>query len=82
LIDGNEFFGNKHQIATQNINADMIEGIDLYTNYSGFAIASEVMGVALNLKTKDFYKSKWVSDVELGYGGKEAVRFHSNSFKF
>jgi hypothetical protein len=40
LIDGNEFFGNKHQIATQNINADMIEGIDLYTNYSGFAIAS------------------------------------------
>jgi hypothetical protein len=23
-----------------------------------------------------------VSDVELGYGGKEAVRFHSNSFKF
>ena len=40
LIDGNEFFGNKHQMATQNINADMIEGIDLYTNYSGFAIAS------------------------------------------
>jgi hypothetical protein len=33
-------FWNKHQIATQNINADMIEGIDLYTNYSGFAIAS------------------------------------------
>jgi hypothetical protein len=25
LIDGNEFF-NKHQIATKNINADMIEG--------------------------------------------------------
>ena len=83
LIDGNEFFGNKHQMATQNINADMIEGIDLYTNYSGFAIASGGdKGVALNLKTKDSYKSKWVSDIELGYGGKEAVRFHSNSFKF
>lgn len=83
LIDGNEFFGNKHQMATQNINADMIEGIDLYTNYSGFAIASGGdKGVALNLKTKDSYKSKWVSDIELGYGGKKAVRFHSNSFKF
>jgi hypothetical protein len=35
LIDGNEFFGNKHQMATQNINAEMIEGIDLLTNYSG-----------------------------------------------
>jgi hypothetical protein len=22
LIDGNEFFGNKHQMATQNINAE------------------------------------------------------------
>jgi hypothetical protein len=33
-------------------------------------------------KDQRFYKSKWVSDVELGYGGKEAVRFHSNSFKF
>jgi hypothetical protein len=57
LIDGNEFFGNKHQIATQNINADMIEGIDLYTNYSGFAIASGGdKGVALNLKLKIFIK--------------------------
>jgi hypothetical protein len=34
LIDGNEFFGNKHQMATQNINAEMIEGIDLLTNYA------------------------------------------------
>lgn len=83
LIDGNEFFGNKHQMATQNINAEMIEGIDLYTNYSGFAIASGGdKGVALNLKTKDSYKSKWVSDAELGYGGKKAMRFHTNSFKF
>ncbi|NRT13208.1 hypothetical protein [Flavobacterium sp. 14A] len=37
LIDGNEFFNNKHQMATQNIDADMIEGIDLLTNYSGFS---------------------------------------------
>ena len=33
LVDGNEFFGNKHQMATQNIDANMIEGIDLLTNY-------------------------------------------------
>jgi hypothetical protein len=58
----------------------MIEGIDLYTNYSGFCASEVIKGGA---KFKDhFYKSKWVSDVELGYGGKEAVRFHSNSFKF
>ncbi|UQD55231.1 carboxypeptidase-like regulatory domain-containing protein [Flavobacterium sp. K5-23] len=83
LIDGNEFFGNKHQMATQNISAEMIEGVDLLTNYSGFSLAAGGNnGVALNLKTKDAYKNKWVSDVELGYGVNNALRFHSNSFKF
>jgi hypothetical protein len=77
LIDGNEFFGNKHQMATQNINAEMIEGIDLLTNYSGFALADGgYKGIALNLHTKDSYKNKWVSDVELGYGINNALRFH------
>jgi hypothetical protein len=54
-------------MATQNINAEMIEGIDLLTNYSGFALAMAGMGIALNLHTKDSYKNKWVSDVELGW---------------
>jgi hypothetical protein len=59
LIDGNEFFGNKHQMATQNIN-EMIEGIDLLTNYSGFALADGGKGIALNLHTKDSYKNKFL----------------------
>jgi hypothetical protein len=83
LVDGNEFFGSKHQMATQNIDADMIEGIDLLTNYSGFAIASGgSKGVALNLKTKDSYKNKWVADLEVASGLNNSFRFHSNSFKF
>lgn len=83
LVDGNEFFGNKHQMATQNITADMIEGIDLLTNYSGFAQASGgKKGIALNLKTKDSYKNKWVTDFELAAGLNNSFRFHSNVFKF
>lgn len=83
LVDGNEFFGNKHQMATQNIDADMIEGIDLLTNYSGFAKASGGQkGIALNLKTKDSYKNKWITDLELAAGLNTSFRFHSNSFKF
>ena len=83
LVDGNEFFGNKHQMATQNINADMIEGIDLLTNYSGFAKASgSKKGIALNLKTKDSYKNKWVTDFEFAAGLNNSFRFHSNAFKF
>lgn len=83
LVDGNEFFGNKHQMATQNIDADMIEGIDLLTGYSGFAKASGGQkGIALNLKTKDSYKNKWITDIELAAGLNVSFRFHSNSFKF
>lgn len=83
LVDGNEFFGNKHQMATQNINADMIEGIDLLTSYSGFATASgSKKGIALNLKTKDSYKNKWIMDFDLAAGINTSFRFHSNSFKF
>ena len=83
LIDGNEFFGNKHQMATQNIDAAMIEAIDLLTSYSGFAIASGgKKGIALNLKTKDSYKNKWVMDFELALGINKSLRLHSNSFKF
>ncbi len=83
LIDGNEFFGNKHQMATQNIDANMIEGIDLLTSYSGFAIASGGRkGIALNLKTKESYKNKWIMDFELASGINKSLRFHSNSFKF
>jgi hypothetical protein len=38
----------------------MIEGIDLYTNYSGFAIASEVCRGGAKFKDKDFYKVNYV----------------------
>lgn len=83
LVDGNEFFGNKHQMATQNINAEMIEGIDLLTNFGGFATASGgKKGVALNLKTKDSYKNKWIMNFEVAAGINNSYRFHSNSFKF
>jgi hypothetical protein len=55
-------------MATQNINAEMIEGIDLLTNYSGFALADGGYIIALNLHTKDSYKisgflmSNWVME--------------------
>lgn len=30
LVDGNEFFGKNHKMATQNITADMIDGVDFW----------------------------------------------------
>jgi hypothetical protein len=83
LIDGNEFFNNKHQMATQNIDANMVEGIDLLLKYSGFATASGAeKGIALNLKMKDGFKNKWIGEVDFGLGTTDAFKIHNNLFKF
>ena len=83
LIDGNEFFGNKHQMATQNIDANMIEGIDLLTNYQGFSkLGMGAKGIALNLKLKENYRQKFIGDIETSYGINDATRVHNNLFKF
>jgi hypothetical protein len=61
----------------KNINAEMIEGIDLLTNYAGFALAAEVKKIALNLKTKDSFKINGypISRQDIN----NAARWHSNS---
>ena len=83
LIDGNEFFGNKHQMATQNIDATMIEGIDLLTNYQGFSkLGMGAKGIALNLKLKEQYQQQIIGDIETSYGINDAARIHNNLFKF
>lgn len=83
LIDGNEFFNNKHQMATQNIDANMVEGIDLLLNHTGFSQASGAeKTVALNLKMKDAFKNKWIGEVDFGLGTKDAFKIHNNLFKF
>jgi hypothetical protein len=83
LIDGNEFFNNKHQMATQNIDANMVEGIDLLLNHSGFSqAAGGEKSIALNLKMKDGFKNKWIGEVDFGAGTKDAFKLHNNLFKF
>jgi hypothetical protein len=84
LIDGNEFFNSKHQMATQNIDAKMVEGIDLLLNRSSFAAPNSGAdkGIALNLKMKEGYKNKWIGDFEIGSGLNNSLKIHTNSFKF
>jgi len=83
LIDGNEFFNNKHQMATQNINANMVEGIDLLLNHTGFSGASRGdKSIALNLKIKDGFKNKWIGEIDFGAGTTNAFKMHNNLFKF
>lgn len=79
LVEGNELFGKNHKMATQNITADMIEGIDLWQNYTTI---SGNQSTALNLKLKGKYKGKITGNAELNYGNKNSYLAHSNLFKF
>ncbi|MFC3159632.1 hypothetical protein SAMN05443633_11343 [Chryseobacterium arachidis] len=79
LVEGNELFGRNHKMATQNITADMIEGIDLWQNYTTI---SGNQSSALNLKLKDEYKARITGNAEANYGNKGSYLGHANVFKF
>jgi hypothetical protein len=78
LVEGNEFFGRNHKIATQNLSADMIDGIDLWQN---FTTLNGNQSSALNLKLKEEYKGKITGNIEGNYGTKNSYVAHSNLFK-
>lgn len=79
LIDGNEFFGKNHKMATQNITADMIDGVDFWKNYTTM---SGNQSTALNLKLKDEYKGRITGNAQATYGNKNSYLAHANLFKF
>ncbi|WHF52461.1 hypothetical protein QGN23_04065 [Chryseobacterium gotjawalense] len=79
LIDGNEFFGKNHTLATKNISADMLAGVDLWRNYTTINGNSST---ALNLKLKEEYRSRITGNAEGNYGSNDAYLFHANLFNF
>lgn len=79
LVEGNEFFGKNHKMATQNISAEMIEGIDLWQNYTTI---NGNRSTALNLKLKNEYKGKITGNIEGNYGTKNSYLSHTNLFQF
>ena len=85
LIDGDDFFKENHQLATENLTAEMIEKIEVLKNYQKFSTINgfESSGVtALNVGLNDKFKNifKGNSENELGY--KKQYKTHSNFFNF
>lgn len=79
LVDGNEFFGKNHKMATQNITAAMIDGVDLWKNYTTI---SGDQSTALNLKLKDEFKGRITGNIQANYGNNNSYLAHANLFKF
>lgn len=71
-VDGKEFFGNDPKLATKNLTADMIEGIEVYeegseqSRFSG--VDDGARSKTINLKLKKNKKSGVFGRVGAGYG--------------
>ena len=86
LIEGDEFFGDNTKMATDNLNAKMVEGVDLIKNYKSFNAISKVDGkseaTAINIKLKGQFKGKITGDAS-GFGAVEnRYKTHTNLFRF
>jgi len=82
LIDGQGFFGNLQQIATQNLSADLIEKAELLTNFRESPLDIGGGKTVLNLKTNDKYKGVVTGDVTLKPGLVNKYLGHTNLFRF
>ncbi len=82
LVDGHDFFGNKHQMATQNLKADMIDEADLLRNYSANVHEEKGGKTVLNLKMKAEYKNKFIGNFAMDGGLQNKYNNHGNLFRF
>lgn len=85
LIDGDEFFQENHQIATENLTSEMIKNIVLLKNYQDF---SSIKGFedsgksALNISIKDEFKEHYKGNVAVESGLKERYGLNNNLYNF
>ncbi len=83
LINDKEFFNRQQQIATENIDADMVAGISFYKNYKSEFDAKNDSGIrALNVNIKDKYAGKLKGNILGGMSADLRYKAHLNLFKF
>ncbi|MBD3723757.1 MAG: hypothetical protein IE891_02985 [Flavobacteriaceae bacterium] len=85
LLDGDDFYNDQHQLATENLTPEMIEKIELLKNYQdlssikGFENSgATALNIGLNEKFKDIVRG----NVEAEGGYKEKYKLNANTFNF
>ncbi len=87
LVDGEEFFGDDPTIATKNLNASMVNEVQVFDKKSDQAtftgIDDGTTTRTINLKLKDNAKKGWFGKAELASNGNERWNnsLMANSFK-
>ena len=85
LVDGEEFFDNQHQLATENLSSNMIKNVELLKNYKSFnkLVDNEKTGLtAVNINIKEEFKNKIVGNIDLSSGYRNNYKVHSSLFSF
>lgn len=85
LIDGKDFFGDQHQLATENISAEMVEGISLLTNYkdiSDLDNQDKSEKTAMNIEIGEKYKGRLHGNISIAGGFVQKYEAKTNLFSF
>ena len=84
VIENEDFFGKKHEMATENLPAEAVQGIQLLKSFKEFDdIGDKKSGkIVLNITLNKNYKNKIVGNFEGNSGVDKKHQIHTNLFKF
>ena len=74
LIDGKEFFGNDPLVATRNLDADLLDKIQVYDdreNDPAHKLNSSELSKIINLKLKSKIKKSTIGKIQAGSGSRD-----------
>ncbi len=87
MVDGDDFFKKGYKLLTKNLNADVVDKVEIYQKYSNNKLLKDVEEsgkVALNLKLKKDRKVDWFGNMSLAYGLTTSNRYQAraNAMRF
>lgn len=82
MVEGDDFFKKGYSLLTKNLDADVVEKVEIYQKYSENKLLKDIEEsgkVALNLKLKKDRKVDWFGNVSLAYGLSSKNTYHTRT---
>jgi CarboxypepD_reg-like domain len=82
MVEGDDFFEHGYKILTKNLNAGVVDKVEIYKKYSSNRLLKEIENsdkVALNLTLKKNLKTQWFGNISLGYGVVSENRYETRT---
>jgi CarboxypepD_reg-like domain len=82
MVGGDDFFEHGYKILTKNLNAGVVDKVEIYKKYSSNRLLKDIENsdkVALNLTLKKNIKTQWFGNMSLGYGVVSENRYETRT---